>query len=468
VTPADRFGTLGTVVALALAVVIAGVALLGQPRPLGVVTVTPPDGAAAVPTTTQVIVTFSRPVDAAGLRAALSFAPGTDGFLSVAGRRAAFTPRAGLQADTDYTLTLAPSLRDQTGGTLGQPVVFRFRTRGPRLVAKAADGHLVQTTLDGTAEELTGPDIGEFAVSSEGNVAYVEPATGMLAVRPARAGDVRRIALPRKVARFQGYGSGSGVQVRELTWAPGGLVLGFLGMTGDGASVPYVVRLDEEPPVPRPLGPPPDLRPPGSSTLSKDVKAALAEIVYGQDTFAFTPDRRGAIVRDRTWDFVVLGFDGDRRGSFGAFLAVGNVSAQGDMVAFVDTGPEGNPRPRQVVAYEPAGRLRALSDPQRDSHSPRFAHRTDRVAFAASTGMTGDPSYAIEVTELASGRRRRLTSPPSGETDADPRWSFDDAWISFRRVPLKTPGPGTVWLVPAEGGAERSLPVPATEVRWSP
>ena len=39
------------------------------------VAVTPPDGAEAVPTATQVIVTFSRPVDAAGLRAALSLVP---------------------------------------------------------------------------------------------------------------------------------------------------------------------------------------------------------------------------------------------------------------------------------------------------------------------------------------------------------------------------------------------------------
>jgi hypothetical protein len=74
-TPTDRFDLLGAVVALALAAVIAGVALLGQPRPLGVVAVTPADGAGAVPTATQVMVTFSRPVDAPGLRAALSLAP---------------------------------------------------------------------------------------------------------------------------------------------------------------------------------------------------------------------------------------------------------------------------------------------------------------------------------------------------------------------------------------------------------
>jgi hypothetical protein len=467
-TPADRFDVLGAVVALALAGVIAGVALLGQPRPLGVVAVMPADGAGVVPTATQIMLTFSRPIDAARLRAALSLEPPTDGFLSVAGRRAAFTPRVGFKADTDYTLTLAPSLRDQTGGALGEPVVIRFRTRGPRLVVKTPAGLLFRTTLDGAVEELAGPDIGAFAVSSHGGVAYVEPTAGMLVVRSARAGDVRRIALPRKAARFQGYGSGSAIQVRELTWAPGDLVLGFLGTTGDGASVPHAVRLDEETPVPKPLGPPPDLRPPGSSNMSRVVRDALAEIVYGRDTFTFTPDRRGAIVRDRTWDFVVVGFDGHRRGNFGAFLAVGNVSAHGEMVAFVDVGPGENPGQRQVVAYEPAGRLRALSDPRRDSHSPRFANRTDRVAFAARTGTTGDHPYAIEVTELATGLRRRLTSPPPGTTDEDPHWSLDDAWISFRRVPLKTPGQGTVWLAPVEGGAERPLPVPATDARWSP
>jgi hypothetical protein len=90
------------------------------------------------------------------------------------------------------------------------------------------------------------------------------------------------------------------------------------------------------------------------------------------------------------------------------------------------------------------------------------------VAFVARTGTTGDAPYAIEVTELASGLQRRLTSPPPGETDEEPRWSFDDAWISFRRVSLRAPGRGTVWLVPAEGGAERPLPVPATDARWSP
>jgi Bacterial Ig-like domain len=468
VIPTDRFDTFGALVALVLAAIIAGVALVGQPRPLAVVAVTPPDGAGAVPTAIQVMLTFSRPVDAAELRAALSLAPDTDGFLSVAGRRAAFTPRAGFRADTDYTLTLAPGLRDRTGGTLGQPVVFRFRTRGPRLVAKAATGHLLHMGLDGAEEELAGPDVGAFDVSSQGNVAYVEPATAMLVVRTARTRDVRRIALPRQGARFAGYGSGSAVRVRALTWAPDGLGIGFLGTTGDGASVPYVVRFDEDPPVPRPLGPPPDLHPPGSSAMSKAVQATLADIVYGQDTFAFTPDRRGAIVRDRTWDFVVLGFDGRQRGIFGAFLAVGNVSAAGDLVAFVDVSPGGRPEPRQVVAYEPAGRLRTLSDPRRDSHSPRFAHRTARVAFAASTAPTGDRPYAIEVMELASGRRRQVTSPPRGQTDEDPRWSFDDAWISFRRVTREAPGRGTVLVVPVEGGAERPLPVPATDARWSP
>ena len=90
------------------------------------------------------------------------------------------------------------------------------------------------------------------------------------------------------------------------------------------------------------------------------------------------------------------------------------------------------------------------------------------MTLAARTGTTADHRYAIEVADLASGRRRSLTTPPPGETDEDPRWSLDDAWISFRRVPLKTPDRGTVWLVPVESGAERPLPMSATDARWSP
>jgi hypothetical protein len=235
-----------------------------------------------------------------------------------------------------------------------------------------------------------------------------------------------------------------------------------------------VIRLDEATPAPIPLGSPPDLAPRGSAPIPEPLKRSLAEIVFGRDTFAFTPDGRGAIVRERNWEYAVLGFDGEERGTFGPFLAVGNASPRGQMVAFVDADPADPALRRQVAAYERAGRLRSLSSPDRDSHSPRFAHRRDAVAFVSAVDAGPDPErrYAIEVADLESGVPRRLTWPPAGESDEGPRWSLDDAWISFRRVVIGAAGreaeSGQVWLVPAGGGAARPLAVSATDVGWSP
>lgn len=475
--PAPRqrrsFETLAALVALVLAAAISGVVLLGEPRPLAVVAVRPVDGAAGVPIATQVTVTFSRPVDEPSIRAALSVHPETQGLVSAAGRRAAFTPRGGFRADTEYTLTLGTGLRDRAGQSLRQPVAIRFRTRGQRLVVRTVDGRLLRATLEGATESLAGPGVGEFAVSAAGDVAYVQPAEAVLVVQPGGPGAARRIPLPRKVAKFQPQGTA--VEVRQLAWAPDGATIGFLGATGDGANALYLVRLDEARPTPTPFGSPPDLAPRAASPIPEALKRTLADIVFGRDTFAFTPDGRGVIVRERNWEYAVLGFDGLERGTFGPFLAVGNASPRGQMVAFVDLDPsEPEPR-RQVAAYERAGRLRPLSSADRDSHSPRFAHRRAVVAFVAAVEAGPPPArgYAIEVADVETGVQRRLTAPPVGESDEEPRWSLDDEWISFRRVIVEPSSRGAgrggeVWLVPAEGGPARRLSISATDVAWSP
>jgi hypothetical protein len=42
--------------------------------------------------------------------------------------------------------------------------------------------------------------------------------------------------------------------------------------------------------------------------------------------------------------------------------------------------------------------------------------------------------------------------PPDGWTDAEPRWSPDDAWLMFRRTPLEAGAPPEVWIVATAGG----------------
>jgi Bacterial Ig-like domain len=187
------FETLAALAALALAAAIGGVVLLGKPGPLAVVAVTPADGAAGVPIATQVVVTFSRPVDEPSIRASLAVQPETRGLVSVAGRRAAFTPRGGFRADTEYTLTLGPGLRDRAGQSLSRQLTTRFRTRGQRLVVRTVDGRLLRLTLEGTTEWLAGPGVGAFAVSAAGDVAYVQPAEAMLVVQPGGPGPPARM-----------------------------------------------------------------------------------------------------------------------------------------------------------------------------------------------------------------------------------------------------------------------------------
>jgi len=66
------------------------------------------------------------------------------------------------------------------------------------------------------------------------------------------------------------------------------------------------------------------------------------------------------------------------------------------------------------------------------------------------------------------GARQALTAPPAGESDDEPRWSPDDAWLLFRRSPVDAPERGRVWVVAAGGGGARPLEPAATDARWSP
>jgi len=443
-------------VLLALAAAIAALTVLAEPRPLAVVDVNPPAGAKEVPTRAQVTVTFSRPLDemAGG---GLTVTPAVDGFVSVAGRRAAFTPRFGLSADTGYTVTLGSGIRDRAGRALARPVAFSFRTRALALLARTEDG-LVRWRLGGRPEPVVTGRIGEFAVSAEGAIAYVRLDDRDIVVQAPKGGQAGRVLLPNALA------------VRDLEWAPGGHALMFLGASGDGPGVPYLVRLDAPSPAVESFGPRGGRIDPASPLLMEALKKSLVEVVYRRESFAFAPDGRAAIVRDQNWDLAIVGFDGVRRASLGAYLAVGNAAPGGEALAVVDVNPADPALRRQVLAHRADGSTRALSPAERDSHSPRFAHRSDRVIFATAVavGAPRERRFALEMVEVATGVRRRLTQPPAGESDEAPRWSPDDAWVSFRRAPFGAPERGTAWIVRADGGPALPLEPRATDARWVP
>lgn len=449
-----RFELVTALVLLGLAAATATLVAVGPARPLGVVAVEPADGAADVGLRAQLRVTFARPVDPASARAAVALDPPVDGAVSVAGRRLAFTPRHGLQAGTEYALTVRETVRDQAGRTLAGPVVVRFRTRPLALAARTPDGLLLRVSPEGgAAERLAGPGVEAFAAGAGGALAWTEPAASRLVLRAH--GREQAIALP------------PGLRPRRLEWVPGERGVLVLAAAGGRPEAPYLARLDAAELVP--FGPRPGPIDPGSALVIEALKKSLVEVVYGRDTFALTPDGRAAIVRDERWDFALVGLDGTRLGALGPFLAVGDVAPRGDAVAVVDVDPADAALPRQVVVHWTGGEQTAVSPAGQDSHSPRFAHAGDRIVYATgeAAGLPRERRFALEVVELAGGRRRRLTAPPAGTTDGEPRWSPDDRWISFVRAPVGGAA-GRVWLVPADGGEARPLALEATDARWVP
>jgi hypothetical protein len=460
-TREDGFDRLALLVVLVLAVVAASLVVLARPRPPSMVGVSPPDGARDVGWRTQVVVTFSRPIDNALGRGGLRLEPAADGFVSAAGRRAAFTPRFGLRADTEYAIVLDETLRDRGGQPVAQGVAGRFRTRALGMVLLALDGGLVRVRPGAAPETVAGPGVGAFAVSAEGAIAHVRTPDGTLVILPPGPGSARRLSLPARL------------DVHELAWSPDGHALVLLGLVqGEpGVGALYVARLDRD--VGRVArltsgGGPLDV---GTPLLTEILKKSLIEVVYRRDSFAFTPDGRAVIARDRNWDLAVFDLEGERQQSVGAYLGVGNTSPFGDALVMIDVEPSDGALRRQVLLLQSDGASRILSDPERDSREPSFAHQSRRVVFTSAppVGPPGERRFAVEVVDAAAGTHRRLTDPPDGQSDSQPRWAPDDSRIMFRRAPLDAPlDRGRMWTVSPEGGAPTPVAPEAIDGRFSP
>ncbi len=79
---------------------------------------------------------------------------------------------------------------------------------------------------------------------------------------------------------------------------------------------------------------------------------------------------------------------------------------------------------------------------------PRFSPDGKQVAMAWSG--ENDDKFDVYVKPIGEGLPRRLTTDPAD--DGNPAWSPDGRWIAFIR---DSPGGAGVYLVPAQGGAER-------------
>jgi hypothetical protein len=87
-------------------------------------------------TTTSIEVVFSEAVDHASAEAAFSVDPVIDGAFSWSGSTMTFTPALRLPLETDFTVTIAPGVRDPAGNVQQEPDELAFVTVGhPTVVA---------------------------------------------------------------------------------------------------------------------------------------------------------------------------------------------------------------------------------------------------------------------------------------------------------------------------------------------
>lgn len=120
-----------------LAVGLAAVAGWAWSRQVRLVRFSPAGGlagAAAVPITAPLRLTFSTPMDPASVRAHLHLEPETPLRVVAAGRDIVFQPAAGLAPGTTYTVTLDPGAAGLRGAALGRGGHWQFRTRPPALL----------------------------------------------------------------------------------------------------------------------------------------------------------------------------------------------------------------------------------------------------------------------------------------------------------------------------------------------
>ncbi|MBR9989649.1 MAG: Ig-like domain-containing protein [Gemmatimonadetes bacterium] len=138
--------------------------------PLVVASVSPANGANHVEYAAPVIVTFSRPVEAASVTAATFSVGQAAGSLAVSGATVTFTPAAPLAASADHQVRVQ-GVRDAAGVGMAAPFTSMFTTRSAPVCGECpatsfsredvqAQGAVVQTpegfTVDGTLSLKTG------------------------------------------------------------------------------------------------------------------------------------------------------------------------------------------------------------------------------------------------------------------------------------------------------------------------
>src|SRR5262249_17998703 len=124
---------------------------------------------------------------------------------------------------------------------------------------------------------------------------------------------------------------------------------------------------------------------------------------------------------------------------------------------------------RQILVVPAAGGPEqglALTGPGPPDSGLSWSPDGEHLAFSDRDLAKGP--FGIVLLSVASGERRRLTSPPAESSDTHPRFSPDGRWVAFARSTARVED---LYVVPAGGGVPRRVTFDKREIRgldWTP
>lgn len=402
--------------------------------------------------------TFTRPVARESVEGAVTIAPPVPFDLSWAENELRILPRTALQAETTYTVTVGPGVRDAAGSPLVGEIGWRFHTRQPRLAylrpASEEAAELWLTDVQGgPGERLSAPGqaVQDLTVAPDGSAivysAIEGPNTANLwRVEPGQRGWTKLTDLTGTVfnaPRFGPTGDLLAVEVREE------------------------VKLGEQG---QPLAPP-------RLELRRPIDGSPAGEIYGG---------QGAVAHTPRWspDGTRLAFFEANRGAVGLYnftpaprffpAESANLGAQawapdGRALAYTLVRLSGEQAQQILVIRDlDAGTEHTFVETVGNISDPAWSPdgRTIAYAYQPPPGMERGGEIWLMAPD---GSAREPLVAQEGLIFTQPLWSPDGAWLVLSRFDLANPqAPTELWAVRRDGSDLRRVAGAGFLSSWVP